>query len=51
MLDAPGLKGKDEGHEHECPHNVLDQVVPVEGTMSGVVANHEKLGREEQEDE
>lgn len=43
VLDAPGLKGVDEGREHERAHNVLNQVVLVEGAVAGVVANNEPL--------
>lgn len=45
VLDAPGLEGVDEGHEHERAHNVLHQVVLVEGAVRALVANHKPLQR------
>lgn len=60
VLDAPWLKGVDQGHEGQCAHNVLQQLVGAEAAVATVVADHEKLcvckqkgneGREEKEGE
>ena len=48
VLDAPGLKGEDERHEHDRAHDVLHQVVLVERAVPRVVAHDKPLeGREE----
>ena len=43
VLDAPGVEGIDDGHEHESPDNVLYQLVLAEGAMTAIMANHEPL--------
>lgn len=47
VLDAPGLERVDEGSKHEGAHDVLDQVVLVEGAVARIVANHEELHNHE----
>ena len=43
VLDAPGLEGVHEGHEHQRAHDVLHQLVLAERTVPAVVPNHEEL--------
>ena len=47
VLDAPGLKGEDQRHEHEGAHDVFNQVVLVKRAMSGIMTNHKELSRSE----
>lgn len=43
VLDAPGLEGEDDGHEHEGPNDVLQQLVLAESTVTAVMANDKPL--------
>ena len=43
VLDAPRLKGVDEGHEHDGAHDVLNQLIFAEAAMPTIVPNHEHL--------
>lgn len=43
VLDSPGLKGVDEGHEGKGANNILHQLVLAEGSVSTVMANDEPL--------
>jgi hypothetical protein len=47
MLDAPGLERVDQRHEHKGPHNVLNQVVLVEGAVPSIMANNKELWKVE----
>ena len=47
VLDSPGLKGVDEGHEGKRAHNVLHQLVLTEGSVSTVMANNKPLHQHE----
>lgn len=43
VLDAPWLKGVDEGGKHEGAHDVLQQPVLAEGAVPGIVPDDEEL--------
>jgi hypothetical protein len=43
VLDAPGLKGVNEGHEHQRAHDVLHQLVLAKGAVAAVMPNHKPL--------
>ena len=43
VLDSPGLKGVDEGHEGQSAHDVLHQLVLAEGSMAAVMSHHKPL--------
>ena len=43
VLDAPGLEGVDQGHEHDGAHYVLQQLVLAESTMAAVMPHHKHL--------
>ncbi len=38
VLNSPGLEWVDEGHEHQCAHNVFHQLVLAEAAVAAVVA-------------
>ena len=43
VLDSPGLKGVDEGHEGKGANNILHQLVLAEGSVSTVMADDKPL--------
>ena len=43
VLDAPGLKGVDEGRKHDGAHDVLQQLVLAEAAVPAVVPHHKHL--------
>ena len=43
VLDAPGLKGEDNGCKHKSANDIFDELVLAERTMTAIMTNNKPL--------